>query len=49
MNVFDVIVIVCLGYGLIRGLIKGFIVEISGVIAIFFGVLGAFKFASLFV
>ena len=48
MNVFDVIVIICLGYGLIRGLIKGFIVEISGVIAIFFGVLGAFKFASLF-
>ena len=48
MNVLDVIVIICLGYGLIRGLIKGFIVEISGVIAIFFGVLGAFKFASLF-
>ena len=44
----DVIVIICLGYGLIRGLIKGFIVEVSGVIAIFFGVLGAFKFTSLF-
>mgnify|MGYP001330668648 FL=1 len=48
MNVLDFIVIICLGYGLIRGLIKGFIVEVSGVIAIFFGVLGAFKFASLF-
>ena len=48
MNVFDIIVIICLGYGLIRGLIKGFIVEVSGVIAIFFGALGAFKFASLF-
>ena len=48
MNMLDVIVIICLGYGLIKGLIKGFIVEVSGVIAIFFGVLGAFKFASLF-
>ena len=48
MNMLDVIVIICLGYGLIRGLIKGFIVEVSGVIAIFFGVLGAFKFTSLF-
>ena len=48
MNTLDVIVIICLGYGLISGLIKGFIVEVSGVIAIFFGVLGAFKFASLF-
>ena len=48
MNMLDVIVIICLGYGLISGLIKGFIVEVSGVIAIFFGALGAFKFASLF-
>lgn len=48
MNVLDIIVLVCLGYGLIRGLIKGFVVEIAGVIALFIGVLGAFKFASTF-
>jgi membrane protein required for colicin V production len=48
MNVLDIIVLSCLSYGLIRGLIKGFVVEIAGVIALFVGVLGAFKFASSF-
>jgi membrane protein required for colicin V production len=48
MNTLDLIVLICLGYGMVRGLIKGFIVEISGVIALFLGVLGAFKFASTF-
>lgn len=48
MNMLDIIVLICLGYGLIRGLIKGFIVEVSGVIALFFGILGAFKFTSSF-
>ena len=46
MNTLDLIVLICLGYGMVRGLIKGFIVEIAGVIALFLGVLGAFKFAS---
>jgi len=48
MNVFDIIVLTCLSYGLIRGLIKGFVVEIAGVVALIIGVLGAFKFASSF-
>jgi len=48
MNVLDIIVLSCLIYGLIRGLIKGFVVEIAGVIALFVGVLGAFKFTSSF-
>ena len=48
MNVLDIIVLSCLSYGLIRGLIKGFVVEIAGVIALFVGVLGAFKFTSSF-
>lgn len=48
MNVLDIIVLSCFSYGLIRGLIKGFVVEIAGVIALFVGVLGAFKFASSF-
>lgn len=48
MNVFDVIVLILLSYGLIRGLVKGFVVEIAGVIALFVGVFGAFKFGSKF-
>ena len=48
MNTLDIIVLFCLGYGLIRGLMKGFVIEIAGVIALFLGVLGAFKFASSF-
>jgi membrane protein required for colicin V production len=48
MNVWDIIVLVCLSYGFFRGLIKGFVVEIAGVIALFLGVLGAVKFASGF-
>ena len=46
MNVFDIIVLICLSYGLIRGLIKGFVLEIAGVVALIIGVLGAFKFTS---
>jgi len=48
MNALDIIIMVCLGYGLIRGLIKGFIVEISRVVALFIGSLGAFKFTFYF-
>jgi membrane protein required for colicin V production len=47
MNTIDVIVFLFLTYGLIKGLIKGFIVEIAGMIALFIGVLGAFKFSAL--
>lgn len=46
MNVFDALVLFCLGYGLIRGLIKGFIIEISGVLALILGVFGALQFAA---
>lgn len=46
MNVFDALVLFCLGYGLIRGLVKGFIIEISGVLALVLGVFGALQFAS---
>lgn len=48
MNVWDIIVLSCLGYGLIRGFIRGLVVEIAGVLALFLGVLGAFTFASRF-
>jgi membrane protein required for colicin V production len=46
MNVFDALVLFCLGYGLIRGLVKGFIIEISGVLALVLGVFGALQFAT---
>ena len=34
MNSLDIVILICLSYGLIRGLIKGFVVEIAGVIAL---------------
>ena len=48
MNTLDIIIFFCLGYGLIRGLIRGFILEIAGVIALFIGSFGAFKFTFSF-
>ena len=48
MNTLDIIIVVCLGYGLIRGLIRGFILEIAGVIALFIGSFGAFIFTFSF-
>lgn len=47
MNLFDLLVLFCLSYGLIKGLIKGFVIEVSGVLALVFGILGALKFAAL--
>jgi membrane protein required for colicin V production len=46
MNTIDVIVGLLLAYSLFRGLTKGFIIEISGMIALFLGIMGAFKFSS---
>ena len=47
MNSFDVVFFVALTYGLIRGLIKGLVIEVSGMIALVFGIFGAFKFSSV--
>ena len=47
MNFFDLLVLFCLSYGLIKGLIKGFVIEVSGVLALVLGILGALKFAAL--
>ena len=47
MNAFDVVVVILLAYSLFRGLSKGFIIEVSGMIALFFGIMGSFKFSSL--
>lgn len=47
MNIFDVIVLIILLYGLMMGLIKGFIIEVAGIIALILGVTGSFKFARI--
>ena len=43
MNIFDVITTIILLYGLINGFIKGFVVEVAGLISLVLGVMGAFK------
>lgn len=47
MNVIDVVVFIILTYGVLRGVNKGLIIEISGILAFALGILGAFKFSSL--
>ena len=47
MNIFEVIVLILLLYGLMMGLIKGFIIEVAGIIALILGVTGSFKFARI--
>lgn len=48
MNIFDIITTIILIYGLINGFIKGFVVEVAGLISLVLGVIGAFKFADIF-
>ena len=47
MNVIDVVAFIILTYGVLRGLNKGFIIEISGILAFALGLIGAFKFSNL--
>ena len=47
MNMFDVVVLILVTYGLISGFKKGFIVEVSGMIALGVGIIGAFKFSGI--
>ena len=47
MNMFDVVVLILVAYGLISGFKKGFIVEVSGMIALGVGIIGAFKFSEI--
>ena len=42
MNVFDVVVLILVTYGLISGFKKGFIVEVSGMIALGVGITESF-------
>ena len=47
MNVIDVVTFIILTYGFLRGLNKGFVIEISSILAFAFGLMGAFKFSNL--
>ena len=47
MNMFDIVILILVAYGLISGFIKGFIVEVSGIIALGVGITGAFKFSEI--
>ena len=47
MNIFDIIILIVLMYGLINGFTKGFIIEVAGIIALILGVMGSFKFANI--
>lgn len=47
MELFDIVVFLFIGYGLIRGFSKGFIIEVSGFLALFAGIYGAFHFSDL--
>jgi len=45
MNSFDIIALICLAWGFITGLRKGLIVEVSRLLALILGLLGAFFFS----
>ena len=47
MNYFDVLVLIILTYGFFSGFFKGFVVEIAGMLALIFGLLGSFKFSNV--
>ncbi len=46
MNFIDIIIIVILGYGLVKGFINGLIIEVASVLALILGIWGAIKFSS---
>ena len=47
MNIIDVVAFIILTYGVLRGVNKGLIIEISGILAFALGLMGAFKFSNL--
>ena len=46
MSVLDIVLIAVIGFGLVRGLMKGFFVEIASLIALIAGVYGAIHFSN---
>lgn len=45
MNTIDIILLLFLGFGLIRGLWRGFIIELASLLAIILGIYGAIHFS----
>ena len=45
MNVFDVVILVILLYGFIKGIMKGFFVEVASLVALIGGIWGAIHFS----
>ena len=46
MSVLDIVLISFIGFGLVRGLMKGFFVEIASVVALIAGIYGAIHFSN---
>lgn len=46
MNVVDIVICICLLFGLIRGMMKGLFVEVASLVALIAGVYGAIHFSS---
>jgi len=46
MNSFDLIVLLVLAYGAVRGISKGFVVELAGIVGLFLALYGAYQFGS---
>ena len=44
MNYIDIIILVIIGYGLVKGFINGLIIEVASVLALILGIWGAIRF-----
>jgi len=45
MNIFDIVIIILLLFGFVRGLMKGFFVEVASLLALILGIYGAIHFS----
>ena len=48
VNTIDIILAIALGFGIVKGFFKGFIIEVASLGALFLGLLGAVKFSDFF-
>lgn len=46
MNPIDICIVVILAIGLIRGIMKGFVLELTGLLSVLIGIVGAYRYAS---
>ncbi|MAU58754.1 MAG: colicin V production protein [Flavobacteriaceae bacterium] len=45
MNYFDLAILIIISIGIFRGLIKGFIIEVSSLISLYFGIVGSINYS----